>query len=1086
MMTRTSSFSWPDNRMRAQLPIDEKLTDILSFLNHHKLLICEAGTGAGKTTRIPQAVLLCNDQLKITMTQPRRNACRLIAKRVAQELGAQLGQLVGWSLFNEKPQISRGTRLEFVVDQSLVNRISQHNKLPDGLIIIDEAHERSVAIDLLLGLIKEKLPYSTNTKVLITSATIDTEKFSRFFDHAPVISVAGRCFPVSTDVCYLQRGEHHTEGAIRAAKEVLHNFQHDNLFVTDGANNRQAVEQGTILVLLPGKEDINNAQKALSEEVSDQWKVGNRKNIEILSCHGGSSTEEQDFVQTEVSANTLRFICCTELLRASVTVPGCVGVIDSLQVKRLITNEKGIACLDKVPVSKAEADQAKGRAGRIASGFYIPVSFNNEYEALVPYPQPAILREPMTRVVLQIIDAGFSVNNFAFIDQPSDEKVSFALTQLQLIGAITKQEVLTESGKLLTQLPIDPEHGVILMTAKKLGVLPEAMIVIAGLEAEGVFYCGKRDDVVFLEKDEVKKIFPEYCVKGVLPAWVKKQRNRFKIETSHQDFPERQQGAIWVRQQIKMTWAGEAGNDFASIVRGYRAYKQAERLLKIENHIRTWCISRGVNFKSIRLMDKTISQIEDSLKSSHMNFGKLNYALNRDFDEQGLLKAIVSGKATCVAKAKEYSYIDEFSSKLGSFSLSKSSACPSSSKLVLIAGLKKIHVRGGDSRSVADCASPIEANTLSEIMPQLCMVKRDSHCYYNAKKDLVTAVERHYFDDDIELEAREVTLSGKEAVREKSTWLAKQIIRENKSLETTSAALNRVLLSSIESQSFAKKMNRIAGEAIFKVYSYQEWYERIFSILYDIDSLSLLSLESIKQLEMPALDRRCVHKIYRDNPDNIVVGSLALKVDYQISPLAPMVQIKECEIPLWFNFLNSPLQLPGGRQVNLRIIRGNEKSFDATWINGHINLNACDITNVKFVDDKQFCLTRLDFLMSKSNFPYFLPLSAFDSLNSFRMEINRLDILKISFDQIRFVQWSILSQTLNCSKESMIKACLELLMTNMFMRQRSYLSGVEVVGNLFVGFFYQNLISVTETIARVDIANFMNQLSEGNLPIPPP
>ncbi len=1078
----TPSFLWPDNRTRTQLPIDRNLDDILSVLEKHDLVICEAGTGAGKTTRIPQAALLSDDQLKITMTQPRRNACRWIGERVAAELGTQPGKLVGWRLFGEKPRISRDTRLELVVDQSLINRINNQKKLPDGLIIIDEAHERSVAIDLLLGLIKEKLPNSPNTKVLITSATIDTNKFSEFFDNAPVISVTGRCFPVSTKVSYLQRGEHHTEGAIRAAKDVLHDFQNGSLSVTDDTNKQKVVERGTVLVLLPGKEDINIARQALLDEVSSLYGTDNTKNIEVLSCHGGSSQEEQSHVQTQVPANTLRFICCTELLRASVTVPGCVGVIDSLQIKRLITNDKGVACLDKVLVSKAEADQAKGRAGRITSGFYIPVSFNDEYEQLVAYPQPAILREPITHVVLQIIGAGLSVHHFAFIDKPSGEKISFALTQLKLIGAVTQQETLTENGKLLMQIPIDPEYGMILITANKLGVLPEAMIVTAGLEAEGFFHRGKRDDKIFLAKEEIKNFFSEYCVGNTLPTWVKKQGNQFKVETNHPNFPERQQGALWVKGRIKMAWTGETGNDFAAIVRGYRAYKKAARSFKTEEqHMRTWCISRGINFKSIGLMDDTILQIEDSLKSSNMRFGNFNYASDRDFDEQSLLKAMISGMATCVAEAREYSSTEKFSSKRGDFSLSDSSACPSSSELILVAGLRKIHIPRGGSRLVADCASPIEASSLSETMPQLCTKKRDSYCY-DSHKDLVTAIERCYFNDDIELSADEVTLTGEDATREKSQWLAKQITHENRSLATTNATLNAVLLFNIENQVFAKKMNRIAGKVVFEVYTCQEWYERMHPIIGEVDSLSQLSLERIKQLELPALDNSCVEKINQDNPKNIIVGNLPLKVEYRMTPLAPWVQAKEDQIPFWFDFLKEPLRLPGGRQVQLQIIRNNGRHFDANWINGHINLAECDITNVKFVDDKQFCLTRVGSAKLKSKLPYFLPLSAFNNINSFSRELNYFNLRQISFDQVRFVQWSLLFQTLNCNEKSRVNAFLELLMASTFMKQRGYLSSVEAVGNFFAGFFYQNSMLMAESIGRVDIANFMSQLSQDKFP----
>ncbi len=230
------------------------------------------------------------------------------------------------------------------------------------------------------------------------------------------------------------------------------------------------------------------------------------------------------------------------------------------------------------------------------------------------------------------------------------------------------------------------------------------------------------------------------------------------------------------------------------------------------------------------------------------------------------------------------------------------------------------------------------------------------------------------------------------------------------------------------------------------------------------------------------MDKSCVEKIYHDNPDYIIIDNLTLKVEYRMTTLAPLVKANESQIPFWFDFLKDSFRLPGGRQVQLQIIRNNGRSFDANWINGHINLAACDITNIKLVDDRQFCLMRLDSAILKSTLPYFLPISAFNNINNFDRELNCFNMRSISFDQVRFVQWSLLFQTLNCSEKSRIKALLELLMASTFMKQRCYLSGVEVAGNFFAGFFYQNTMSVAEVIGRVDIANFISQLSQDKFP----
>ncbi len=1132
MKTHPTHFSWNDRRQRDTLPIDSHLDTILSALQNHPVVICEAGTGAGKTTRIPQAALLSDQHLKIIMTQPRRHACRWIGRRIAAELGTQPGGLVGWTLLDESMR-SRRTRLELMVDQSLINRIIYQKQLPKGLIIIDEAHERSVSIDILLGLIKEKLANSPNTRVLVTSATIDTKKFSEFFNKAPVVTVPGRCFPVSTKLLPLQQNEHHTEGALRAAKQLVYDFFANQLTIADEHHQQQLVQKGVVLILLPGKEDIEITQRQLLDTVSSVPAKNLKKIIEVFSCHGASSIEERDRIQTMVPENTLRFICCTELLRASVTVPGTIGVIDSLQVKRLVTNSEGVACLDKVPVSRAEADQAKGRAGRTACGFYIPVSFNNEYEILEPWPQPAILREPITHVVLKIIAARLSIHQFDFIDKPSEKHLLSAVKRLQQIGAITTQESLTEVGQSLMRIPLNPEHAVILITANKFEMLAEALIVTASLETEGCFDRGNKEDLICFNKEDLQRYLPDIDLTD-LPEWIKKQGRQFQIICNHQTFPQLHQGARWIRQKIRTAWAGKTGNDFAAIVRAYRAFKKEEQNSyyksrhrnwpHAESSMKAWCRARGLHFKNIQLMEEKIQQVVASLQFSDIHFNPVELTTERYFDEQALLKSILSGKVDYVGHAVQYS-AEAFSSKLGSFSMSYSSACSTDSKWVLISGLRKIHIAGRrgqppTSRLIANCAAPIQVAWFKEVMPYLCHTQRDGDYAWDADQQRVTACESDYFNDLFKIEERTVVVPEDQLIKEDqhdnyydgevdkvfsteiiysptkqrlykrkkqvkskaasiiiSHWLTEQLTDRNIDIKTANAELNAVLEHNIEHQRQSETLNHRAGAIVFNICSYEQWYYQIESLILNIDRLSVLSQDTISRLKLPPLHQELVNKVHLDNPDCFKKGTHSFKVHYRGIGVAPQVWLKEGDLQsLECNLLDGSWQLPGGRCIELRVVQSSGQEQVITWnTTGHLNLAGLNISKLQLIDPQLFGSIPLN-SEKLSKLPYFLTDSAICDSQKLCNELDVLGCYTIAPDQLRFIQWSLLMQIRTCVNQREVKIYQSLLMNHPLMQRRDYLSGMEVITGFFGSFFSRPSIAMDQTISTTNITDFVNHV----------
>ncbi|MBI5613296.1 ATP-dependent RNA helicase [Candidatus Gottesmanbacteria bacterium] len=754
--SRNDVFVWRDGLARDVLPIDGRLGEILNEFDTHQVVVVEAETGAGKTTRIPQALLNADPTTHVYMTQTRRVAVSMNGERIADEMGSDPGDVVGWKLRGEDNMISDKTRLTLMVDQTLVNTIRREKKLPKGVLIIDEAHERSVSTDLLLGLIKKYLPESPDTKVLITSATIDTQKFTEYFEGSTSLSVKGRMYPVELREPHrLARYEHHSEGAIEAVLKVVEEYEAGELTIPPEKEEdpRTCVREGSVAVLLPGKEDI----RQMVERIQFSLQQKNITNVDVVTCHGESTREETKKIKVPTTKSTLRIVVATEVLRSSVTVPDLVGVVDALQVKRFITDSRGVAHLDKIAVSKAEADQAKGRAGRVRPGFYIPISFGHEYENLDRWPTPAIKREPLSSVVLQVAAIGESVRIFPFIDRPEEDRIGFAVTRLQKIGALDTEEKITPLGEKLLHLPLDPERARIVLRAEEFDVLPEAILVTAVMENEGIQFVPKKEAECVVDESLLRRAIQRTAGKvygtdgqmrqptadeidiSKLPSWATRTKDgKFLIKPDYSFDPSgaAAYGAQWLAREQWKIFADESGSDFVAAANAVRAYKQYERSLRdrnrnvkqgekkidVDRSMGDWCREHFLNAKKMSFVLTTLRQIEDDVSAAGITLTE-NIYTSRKFSSESLTKALASGLVDFVLKrdrsGRREGYSGAMTREYGICEVSKTSACTSSGEYILIGGVRKI-ATPKSLFYVAEMAVPIQPEWIMEVMPQMC------------------------------------------------------------------------------------------------------------------------------------------------------------------------------------------------------------------------------------------------------------------------------------------------------------------------------------------------------------------------------
>ncbi|GAY12887.1 ATP-dependent RNA helicase HrpA [Pseudonocardia sp. N23] len=451
------------------LPVSARREDIAAAIRDHQVVIIAGETGSGKTTQIPKICLELGRGVTgmIGHTQPRRLAARTVATRIAEELGTELGDVVGWKVrFTD--QVGDRTMVKLMTDGILLAELTGDRMLRRyDTLIIDEAHERSLNIDFILGYLTRLLPQRPDLKVIITSATIDPERFSRHFGGAPIVEVSGRSYPV--EVRYRPVVDPDDPDADPDREEIE--------AIGDAVAELQREGPGDVLVFLPGEREIRDTADALARREF--------RNTEILPLYARLTTAEQQRVFSPHPGS--RVVLATNVAETSLTVPGIKYVIDTgtARISRYSRRLK-VQRLPIEKVSQASANQRAGRCGRTSDGICIRLYAEDDFDARPEFTEPEILRTNLASVVLQMIalDLG-EIAEFPFVEPPDQRSINDGLALLHELGALEQgQRSLTPVGQSLSRLPVDPRLGRMLVEAHRTGCLREVLVIAAALSVQ--------------------------------------------------------------------------------------------------------------------------------------------------------------------------------------------------------------------------------------------------------------------------------------------------------------------------------------------------------------------------------------------------------------------------------------------------------------------------------------------------------------------------------------------------------------------------------------------------------------------------
>jgi ATP-dependent helicase HrpA len=526
------------------LPIFARRQDILEALERHQLLIVAGDTGSGKSTQLPKYCLELGRGPGrgrgglIAHTQPRRLAARSLAARIAEELVEPVGRTVGFRV-RFADQVSEATRLVLMTDGLLLAELNADPELRRyDTLIVDEAHERSLNVDLLLGVIKRLLPRRPDLKVIVTSATLALERVSRFFDNAPILTVSGRSHPI--EVRYAAAAEDADDPDLPAA--VLGAY-------LDIATTPGPIGGGDVLVFLPGEREIRDVADLLEREVSK---------VEVLPLFSRLSWEQQSKIFKRGPHQ--RIVLATNVAETSITVPGIRAVIDSglARISRYSPRNR-LQRLPIEPVSRASADQRKGRCGRIGAGLCVRLYSQEDFESRPEFTEPEVLRTNLAALLLRLAADGLGeAETFPFIDPPESRALSDGYRLLQELEALDGDRRITSRGRAMARLPLDPRLARALLESRRYRAESELLALVAGLSVPDV-----------------------------------------RISKTQEDSGEADPAAAF----------DDPRSEFSGLVRLWRAYRKARQGPRRE--LRRWCKERQLSLLRLSEWDDVYAQVAD-------------------------------------------------------------------------------------------------------------------------------------------------------------------------------------------------------------------------------------------------------------------------------------------------------------------------------------------------------------------------------------------------------------------------------------------------------------------------------------------
>jgi ATP-dependent helicase HrpA len=539
------SVSFPEN-----LPITTKKTEIIDAVRKNPVVIISGDTGSGKSTQIPKMCLAAGRGIdgKIACTQPRRIAATTIAGRIAEELGETVGASVGYKI-RFKDRTRKQGYIKVLTDGMLLAETQQDPQLYDyDTIIVDEAHERSLNIDFILGILKSLLKKRKDLKLIITSATIDTEKFSKNFGNAPVIHVSGRRYPVSiqyrpVDPELQEKGDTtYVDAAVKTTEDIFHS----------GAF-------GDILVFMPTERDIL--------ETCERLEGRDLKSVTILPLFARLPGPRQAMVFKP--ANKRKVIVSTNVAETSLTIPGIRYVVDTglARISRYLPRTRSTS-LPISPISRSSADQREGRCGRLEDGVCIRLYSEEDYESRNEFTDPEILRSNLAEVILRMISLKLgNISAFPFLDKPNPRSIKDGFDLLVELGAVIRKEgepALTQRGRMMAKMPIDPKISRMILEAESKGCVYDVAVIASGL--------------------------------------------------SIQDPRERPLEKAAQADQVHGKFR-DAGSDFTTLLNIWSQYHRSFKTLQTQNKMRKFCKAHFLSFVRMREWHHIHEQISNILKS---------------------------------------------------------------------------------------------------------------------------------------------------------------------------------------------------------------------------------------------------------------------------------------------------------------------------------------------------------------------------------------------------------------------------------------------------------------------------------------